>query len=168
MAFSGRSNVGKSSLINGLVGMHKLARASNEPGRTREVNFFDLDGRLRLVDLPGYGYARVPAKAREHWAPLLEDYLKQRPNLKLLCSLMDCRHLASPLDRQLLDWTRHYRIATLIVLTKCDKLSRQALAHNEQRIRQELSLGDAVQTVRCSALKKTGRDELWRSILASL
>ena len=124
IAFAGRSNVGKSSLINGLVGMHKLARASNEPGRTREVNFFLLDERVRLVDLPGYGFARASKAAVGKFQNLGRAYLRGRPNLKRVYLLIDARHGLKKVDDEALDALDLAAVSYQIVLTKADKLKK--------------------------------------------
>lgn len=124
VAFAGRSNVGKSSLINGLVGMHKLARASNEPGRTREVNFFDLDGRLRLVDLPGYGWAKASKTEVRKFQNLGRDYLRGRVTLKRVYLLIDSRHGLKKVDDEALDALDTAAVSYQIVLTKADKLKK--------------------------------------------
>ncbi|QYF86809.1 ribosome biogenesis GTP-binding protein YihA/YsxC [Brevundimonas sp. PAMC22021] len=124
IAFAGRSNVGKSSLINGLVGMHKLARASNEPGRTREVNFFDLDGRMRLVDLPGYGFAKASKAATRKFQDLGRDYLRGRVTLKRVYLLIDSRHGLKAVDGEALDALDLAAVSYQIVLTKGDKLKK--------------------------------------------
>lgn len=171
IAFAGRSNVGKSSLLNVLAQRKSLAKTSKTPGKTRLVNFFDLHlerVHLRLVDLPGYGFAKVQGEARKGWSSLIEAYLTDRLNLKLVCALVDCRHEPSTLDRQLFQWMQHHRIPHLVVLTKSDKLSRSALDRNGKMIRQHLQLESTVSLVPFSSLKRTGRDELWKAILARL
>ena len=122
IAFAGRSNVGKSSLINGLVGMHKLARASNEPGRTREVNFFDLDTKLRLVDLPGYGWAKASKSTVRQFQNLGRDYLRGRVTLKRVYLLIDARHGLKSVDTEALDALDLAAVSYQIVLTKADKI----------------------------------------------
>jgi GTP-binding protein len=122
VAFAGRSNVGKSSLINGLVGQNHLARASNEPGRTREVNFFVLDGRLRLVDLPGYGFARASKDTTKKFQNLGRDYLRGRPNLMRVYLLIDARHGLKSVDTEALDALDLAAVSYQIVLTKADKI----------------------------------------------
>ena len=124
IAFAGRSNVGKSSLINGLVGMHKLARASNEPGRTREVNFFDLDGKLRLVDLPGYGWAKASKTTVKKFQDLGRDYLRGRVTLKRVYLLIDSRHGLKAVDKDALDALDNAAVSYQIILTKADKLKK--------------------------------------------
>lgn len=122
VAFAGRSNVGKSSLINGLVGMHKLARASNEPGRTREVNFFDLDGKMRLVDLPGYGWAKASKSTVKKFQDLGRDYLRGRVTLKRVYLLIDARHGLKKVDDEALDALDLAAVSYQIILTKADKI----------------------------------------------
>ena len=124
VAFAGRSNVGKSSLINALVGRHRLARASTEPGRTREINFFLLDGRLRLVDLPGYGFAKVSRGAARQFQDLARAYLRGRPSLKRVYLLIDARHGLKDPDAEALDALDRAAVSYQIVLTKADKLKR--------------------------------------------
>jgi GTP-binding protein len=128
VAFAGRSNVGKSSLINGLVGQHRLARASNEPGRTREVNFFVLDERVRLVDLPGYGFAKASKTTVKTFQNLGRDYLRGRPNLKRVYLLIDARHGLKTVDGEALDALDKAAVSYQIVLTKADKLKAHEVA----------------------------------------
>ena len=125
-AFLGRSNVGKSSAINALTGRKRLAFWSKAPGRTQTVNFYDLGGTARLVDLPGYGYARVPAAVRAGWDRLVGGYLSERRSLAGVIVLMDARHPLTPQDQRLLDWLRPLQVERLVLLTKSDKLSRPA------------------------------------------
>ena len=132
IAFAGRSNVGKSSLINGLVGMHKLARASNEPGRTREVNFFDLDGKVRLVDLPGYGWAKASKSTVKQFQNLGRDYLRGRVTLKRVYLLIDSRHGLKSVDTEALDALDLAAVSYQIVLTKADKIK----AHERETVRE--------------------------------
>jgi GTP-binding protein len=139
VAFAGRSNVGKSSLINALVGRHGLARASNEPGRTREVNFFVLDGRLRLVDLPGYGFAKAPKDVARRFQNLGRSYLRGRPNLKRVYLLLDSRHGLKAPDLEALDALDQAAVSYQVVLTKADKLRPAArleavLAESQARL----------------------------------
>jgi len=126
VAFLGRSNVGKSSAINALTGRRRLAFSSKTPGRTQTVNFYDLGGTARLVDLPGYGYARVPVAVRAGWDRLVGGYLSERRSLAGIVILMDARHPVTPQDERLLDWLRPLRVERLVLLTKSDKLSRAA------------------------------------------
>lgn len=127
VAFAGRSNVGKSSLINALTGRLKLARASTEPGRTRELNFFRMDDRLRLVDLPGYGFARAPKAEIARWIALTRDYLRGRPSLKRVILLIDARHGVKPHDRDVMDVLDTAAVNYQLVLTKADKIKPSEL-----------------------------------------
>jgi len=124
VAFAGRSNVGKSSAINALTGIGRLARTSRTPGRTQQINFFTLDEGHRLVDLPGYGYAQVPPALRRHWKEVLERYLKGRRSLRGVVVVMDARHPLTDLDQGMLDWCATIPLSVHILLTKADKLNR--------------------------------------------
>ena len=133
IAFAGRSNVGKSSLLNALTGRKGLARASNTPGRTREINYFDLEGALRLVDLPGYGYARVSRKDVEAWTRLTRDFLRGRSVLRRVCLLIDSRHGLKSTDMEVMDLLDEAAVNYQIVLTKTDKIKPTALAAVAQK-----------------------------------
>ena len=126
VAFAGRSNVGKSSAINALTGRRKLARTSKTPGRTQTINFYSIGEEARLVDLPGYGYARVPQAMRRQWDKLVGEYLRSRDRLVAVVIVMDARHPMTPLDAQLVDWLDAERC--IVLLSKCDKLSRREQA----------------------------------------
>jgi GTP-binding protein len=127
VAFAGRSNVGKSSLVNALTGRRTLARVSQTPGRTQQLNFFDLDGRLMLVDLPGYGYNRAGKSVAAGWAQVIEDYLRGRPELRRVCLLIDSRHGVKPVDEAVMKILDQCAVVYQAVLTKTDKLSRPEL-----------------------------------------
>lgn len=161
IAFAGRSNVGKSSLINSLVGRRNLARTSSSPGRTRLINFFLVDSRWIFVDLPGYGYARVSKQERSSWRPMIEGYLKGDKNLKRLLLLVDSRHEPSRLDRMMRQWLEDYRIPHVVVATKADKLSSNQVRKSVKRIQETLNVNIVIPY---SALNGTGRKELWRLI----
>lgn len=139
VAFAGRSNVGKSSLVNALTGRQKLAKTSNTPGRTQQLNFFELGGRLMLVDLPGYGYARVSKSKVERWTELARDYLRGRPTLRRLCLLIDSRHGLKDADREIMTMLDRTAVSYQIVLTKCDKLTDAALADRRRSIETEIA-----------------------------
>lgn len=164
IAFAGRSNVGKSSLINALVKRKKLARTSNTPGRTREINFFSVNNGIYFIDLPGYGYAKVPQRTRKSWGPMIETYLSRRPTLRLVILILDVRRDPSEEDRQLLDWLRFYRLPFLVVLTKVDKVSRNEAALRRSRIGADLGLPPAAQPILFSAKTGEGKDLLWQEI----
>lgn len=169
IAFAGRSNVGKSSLLNALTGRKALARTSNTPGRTRELNFFALGGRLMLVDLPGYGYARVAKKQVAGWTKLVRDYLVGRPNLRRLCLLIDARHGAKASDREVMALLDQAAVSYQIVLTKCDKVPDTALARLVEALAGELARHVAChpEIAATSALEGTGIAPL-RARLAAL
>ena len=164
IAFAGRSNVGKSSLINTLVKRKGLARTSNTPGRTQEINFFTVNNRFAFIDLPGYGYAKVPEKIRRNWGPMIETYLSERETLRLVVLILDIRRDPSPEDRQLIGWLQYYRLPVLIVLTKIDKVSRNQLAERQRRIGEDLDLPSAIPFLSFSAKTGEGKDLLWREI----
>lgn len=162
VAFAGRSNAGKSSVINALTGRASLARISKTPGRTQQLNFFVLDDEEhRLVDLPGYGYANVPIPVKRQWAALVEGYLSARGSLMGVVLLMDARRPFTDADSQLLDWCAHAGLATHVLLNKCDKLSRGAGAQVLADARKHLApLGDGHVVQLFSATRKTGLDAL--------
>jgi GTP-binding protein len=165
IAFLGRSNVGKSSVINSLLGVRGLARTSSTPGRTQSLNFFLIEKKFRFVDLPGYGYARVPRIIKSTWGEMATSYLAKRASLVLSIQIVDSRHEPTKLDLQLHDWFELQAKPRLIVATKSDKLSKNELRKSIERARQTFS-GDKV--VAYSARTGDGRDEVWRSIEAAL
>lgn len=169
IAFAGRSNVGKSSLVNALTGRKTLARTSNTPGRTRQINFFDLGGRLMLVDLPGYGYARAAKTEVAAWTRLIQNYLKGRVGLRRLCLLVDGRHGLKPSDEELMDLLENAAVPYRVVLTKCDKLKRDALTARIAEVENALRKRTAAlpQVLPTSSIKKHGIAEL-RADLAEL
>ncbi len=138
VAFAGRSNAGKSSALNALSAQKGLARTSKTPGRTQLINFFALNEQQRLVDLPGYGYAKVPEAVKRHWQQVLADYLRTRKSLRGLILLMDIRHPLKDFDRQMLDWCAHQQMPVHILLTKADKLGRGAAGNTLQQVRKAL------------------------------
>lgn len=160
IAFSGRSNVGKSSLINNLVGRKGLARTSSTPGRTQAINFFEVDGQWMFVDLPGYGYAKVPESIRAHWGPMIEEFLKENAKLKLAVLIVDARHEPTPLDRVMQEWLEAHRIPYRVVATKGDKLSSNQLRRSLRRIEEVLK----TDPLPYSAATGMGRKELWQII----
>lgn len=164
IAFAGRSNVGKSSLINLLTGRKNLAKVSGNPGKTRTINFFDIDGRWRIVDLPGYGYARVSKSESESWGKMMEDYLENRESLATVVQLIDCRHEPTAQDIQMFEYLRYYELSGIVAATKADKLSKNELSKNLAMIRRTLELDDNETLIAVSALKKTGVDSLLEEI----
>ncbi|HEY0634583.1 MAG TPA: ribosome biogenesis GTP-binding protein YihA/YsxC [Gammaproteobacteria bacterium] len=135
VAFAGRSNAGKSSALNLITDNGALARVSKTPGRTQMINYFTVDASRRLVDLPGYGFAKVPPEVKRHWQQILEQYLRSRASLRGLMIVMDCRHPLKEYDRQMLEWCRHRGMQVHILLTKADKLSRGAAGNTLQQVR---------------------------------
>lgn len=165
VAFAGRSNVGKSSLLNRLVRRKAFARVSNTPGRTREINFFSVNDRFVLADLPGYGYARVAKSRKAEWLPLIEGYLRSSTTLRGVVQLLDVRHHPSEEDLQMLDFLAELEAPTVVVLTKIDKLKRRAIAERVHAIAVALRLEDD-QMIPFSAETNEGRDELAAALVA--
>jgi GTP-binding protein len=161
IAFLGRSNVGKSSLINSLLGVKGLARTSSTPGRTQSLNFFLINNRFRFVDLPGYGYARVPKSIRVSWGDMATNYLAKRGQLMLSIQIVDSRHEPTILDLQLNEWLAAHAKPRIVVATKSDKLSKNELRKNFERVKKTL---DAGQIIAYSATTGLGREEVWRAI----
>jgi GTP-binding protein len=161
VAFAGRSNAGKSSAINVLTNNQQLARTSKTPGRTQLINFFTLEPTRRLVDLPGYGYAKVSKQVKQQWDALLDNYLRSRQSLKGLVLLMDCRHPLKDFDVQLIQWCAQADLPLHILLTKSDKLKRGAASSTLLSVRSQLKAMTPGATVQLfSALKKSGTDDL--------
>jgi GTP-binding protein len=164
IAFAGRSNVGKSSLINVLVRRRGLARTSSTPGRTQAINFFNLEDRLYLVDLPGYGFARVPLHVKKSWGAMVETYLEKRNNLKAVVVILDIRRDLSVGDKELLDWLNYYGKKSIVVLTKADKLSRQKSISRAKQIGNQLQEITSERPTVFSAKTGKGREEIWEKI----
>jgi len=164
IAFVGRSNVGKSSMINALINRKALARVSKQPGKTRTINFYNIEDKLYFVDLPGYGYARAPKHEMAKWGSMIEGYLKNRQQLKCIVQLIDIRHEPSALDMQMHEWLRHYNFKMIFVLTKLDKIKRSQVAKHVRIIRQALNLSTDDIFVPFSSETKQGRDELLGAI----
>jgi GTP-binding protein len=163
VAFVGRSNVGKSSLINVLAGRKGLVRTSSTPGRTQLINFFDINSILTLVDLPGYGYAKAPPELRKQWGPMIEAYLSSRESLKAVVLILDIRREPSDGDLQMLRWLEMYNIPPIIVLTKCDKLSKNEIAKQSKIIASAIKRDNGM-LLPFSALSRNGRDGIWNEI----
>lgn len=161
VAFAGRSNAGKSSAINALTGNRKLAKTSRTPGRTQLINFFELSDCQRLVDLPGYGYARVPQAVKAAWTRQMEAYLRERHSLRGLVLLMDVRHPSQPFDRQMLQWAAAAVMPVHILLTKADKLGRGAARQTLLAVQRDIASLEGLASAQLfSALKHDGREEL--------
>ncbi len=167
IAFVGRSNVGKSSLINRLLNRRRLARTSSTPGRTQLLNFFLINGAFRFADLPGYGYARVPASVRRQWGPMIEGYLSGRANLRAIVLIMDIRRTPEAQERYLMDWFRQLQRSCVAVLTKTDKLKRSRLAGRRQAAAAALDCS-LQEMVLFSAKSGQGKDDIWCRIQSLL
>jgi GTP-binding protein len=162
-AFAGRSNVGKSSLINTLVCRKKLVLTSSTPGKTRLINFFRVNDALMFVDLPGYGYARVPETERRKWRPMIEQYLFSRENLRAVVVILDIRRTPNEEDAQLLEWLDRSGIPSVLVVTKSDKLSKTAQAKQRKAIAAALEVGPE-ELLLFSSKSRLGMEELWRTL----
>ena len=163
IAFAGKSNVGKSSLINVLVNRKRLVKTSTTPGRTQLINFFDINSSMTFVDLPGYGYAKVPASIKKSWKPMIETYLSERPTLKAVVMIMDIRRIPDEKDLYLINWLGHHQIPTIPILTKTDKLNTAQLAR-------QLTLVSATtgipkdQIILFSTKTRIGKERIWDAI----
>jgi GTP-binding protein len=166
IAFAGRSNVGKSSLINALLRRKNLVKTSATPGKTQLINFFIINDRFYFVDLPGYGYARAPRSVVETWAPMIEAYFKDAPQLRAVVVLLDSRRTPDDRDKRLVEWLRHYRIPAVYVLTKTDKLKKQEIVLSQRHVTTALDL-DAP-PILTSARSGLGMKELWAKISTKL
>lgn len=164
VAFAGKSNVGKSSLINALMNRKSLARTSAQPGKTQTINFYNINEELYVVDLPGYGYAKVSQEVREKWGKMIERYLQNSKVLKRVFLLIDIRHEPSANDKMMYDWIIHNGYQPIIIATKLDKISRNAVAKNVKIIRTTLNATKETVIVPFSAETKQGRDEIWQLI----
>jgi GTP-binding protein len=164
IAFAGRSNVGKSSLINTLVGRKNLAKTSNTPGRTQLINFFSINETVSFVDLPGYGFAKVSKVLKKDWGDMVEAYLRERKNLVLVILILDIRHDPSADDLSLRDWLANYRLPYMHVLTKADKLSNNQAIARRREIEKCLQLSGGIRTILFSAKTQKGKSEIWQVI----
>jgi len=165
IAFAGRSNVGKSSLINRLLGRKNLVRTSSTPGRTQTINFFLINNGFHFVDLPGYGYAKVPIEVRKKWGPMVARYLKSREGLCAVVVILDVRRRPNEADRDLLAWLAHYGIPEIVVLTKADKLKRNKQNRQRGLIGEDLSKAPS-SFILFSATTGMGKQALWKTIEA--
>lgn len=160
IAFAGRSNVGKSSLLNLLTGRKSLARVSGAPGKTRTINFYRINDEFRIVDLPGYGYAKVSKSISQDWGLMMETYLEKRENLLKVVQLVDIRHAPSVQDVQMYEYLRHFGLDGIVVATKADKVSKNEMQKCLVVIKKTLSLSEDDILIPVSALKRTGQDKL--------
>ena len=162
IAFVGRSNVGKSSLINTLVGRKNLAKTSNTPGRTQLINFFTINEKVSFVDLPGYGFAKVAQSVKKDWGDMIEAYLRERLSLALVVFILDIRRDPSVDDLALRDWLAHYRIPYIYILTKADKLSNNQAIAQKRAIEKALRVSAANKLILFSAITQKGKSDIWQ------
>ena len=167
IAFAGRSNVGKSSLINKLFNRKNLARVSSVPGKTVTINFFDCDG-IKIVDLPGYGYAKVSHSEKKRWAELMESYFQSGRNIKLVFQLVDMRHTPSDQDFDMMRFLSFNKIPFVVVMTKCDKLNKTETAKRLEEIRTELAEFGDIKVIPFSATKGTGAEEIKAEMMKAI
>jgi len=163
IAFAGRSNVGKSSLINTLVNRKRLVKTSSTPGRTQLINFFRVNDAFNLVDLPGYGYAKVPAAVKRQWGPMIEAYLQQRETLQAVVLILDVRRTPGDEERNFIAWLNRYGLPVILALTKADKLSKSKLSQRRRVISQALTQ-DSENLLLFSAKTRQGKEDIWRAI----
>ncbi|WP_010168927.1 ribosome biogenesis GTP-binding protein YihA/YsxC [Candidatus Epulonipiscium viviparus] len=161
IAFAGKSNVGKSSLINVLINRKALARTSSTPGKTQTINFYNIQDKFNFVDLPGYGYAKVSKTLRESWGKFIEDYLGKRSSLKQVVLLIDIRHAPSENDKLMYNWISFFHDNVLVVATKVDKIKRSQIAKHISIIKSVLQLRTTDRIIPFSAATKVGKEEIW-------
>lgn len=164
IAFAGKSNVGKSSLINSMMNRKSYARTSQKPGKTQTINFYNINDALYFVDLPGYGYANVSQDVKKKWGKMIENYLLQSKQLRIIFLLVDIRHEPSQNDVNMYDWILHYGFNPIIVATKSDKISRGAVQKHISVIRKKLNCIEGTPIIPFSSLKKSGIEEVWEYI----
>ena len=163
-AFAGKSNVGKSSLINTLVNRKKLARTSGQPGKTQTINFYNVNHEMYIVDLPGYGYAKISQSVSAKWGPMIENYLHSSSKLRMIFLLIDIRHKPTDNDVQMYRWILSNGFSPVIVATKLDKIKRSQVSKQLKLVRETLHIIDGVPLVPFSSVTKQGRDEIWALI----
>lgn len=163
-AFAGKSNVGKSSLINALMNRKALARTSSQPGKTQTINFYNINGDLYYVDLPGYGYAKVPQSEKVKWGKMIENYLRKSRQLRMVFLLVDIRHEPSANDKHMYSWIIENGFYPAIIATKLDKIKRSQVQKQLKLIREGLNVAEGTPIVPYSAVTKQGRDEIWELI----
>lgn len=168
IAFAGKSNVGKSSLINSLINRKGLARTSSQPGKTQTINFYNIQDTVMFVDLPGYGYAKASKDQREKWGKLIDGYLQGRSQLKKVILLVDIRHEVQANDKMMYDWISHYHQSVIVVATKMDKINRSQIQKHLSVIKKGLGLSSDDLLVGFSSETKQGKEELWTIIDESI
>lgn len=166
IALVGRSNVGKSSIVNTLLNRRNFARTSQTPGKTRTINFYLINEEFYFVDLPGYGYAKVAKSEKQKWGGIMERYLEDRDVLCSILLLIDIRHEPTEDDKLMYEWIKHYGYNCVVVATKSDKISRGQYQKHISIIRKKLQMGHEEKVIPVSSLKKTGVEELWQEIIA--
>ncbi len=164
IAFAGKSNVGKSSLLNAMLNRKALARTSSQPGKTQTINFYSVQDTFMFVDLPGYGYAKVSKQERERWGKLIEGYLQKREHLQKIILLVDIRHEVGKNDKMMYDWIKHYHSQVVVVATKADKIKRSQIQKHLSIIKKGLELSSDDQLIAFSSETKQGKEELWKVI----
>jgi GTP-binding protein len=164
IAFAGKSNVGKSSLINALINRKAYARTSAQPGKTQTINFYNINDLLYFVDLPGYGYAGVSRSVKDQWGTMIEKYLKKSKQLKIIFLLVDIRHEPSDNDKDMYDWIVYHGFQPVIIATKLDKINRSQKDGQIKIIREGLGITPDTKIIPFSSLSKQGRDEIWECI----
>ena len=164
IAFAGKSNVGKSTLINAMIGRKALARTSSQPGKTRTINFYNVEDILYFVDLPGYGYAKAPRTEIEKWGKMIEEYLNKRETLRGIVMLVDIRHEPGENDRLMYDWLKHYGYDIIIAATKKDKIKRSQIQKQLSLIKNTLKLAPEDRLIAFSGETKDGVEELWEGL----
>lgn len=167
-AFAGKSNVGKSSLINALMNRKSYARISSQPGKTQTINFYNINDALYYVDLPGYGYAKVALEVKAKWGKMIENYLQKSPMLKMVFLLIDIRHDPSVNDKTMYDWVVHNGYRPVVIATKLDKLNRSQIPKHVKMVRTGLGMGKEDVIIPFSAETKQGRDEIWELLEKTL
>jgi GTP-binding protein len=168
IALAGRSNVGKSSLINRMIGRKNLARTSSQPGKTQTLNYYRINDDFYFVDLPGYGFAKVSKETRQKWGRIIEHYLLNRTELKLVLHVIDLRHPPTADDQMMYDWLKHYRLPVCVVMTKADKIPRGKRERHVKIIRETLGAKPEDALILFSSQDGLGRDELWEVIESNL
>lgn len=167
-AFAGKSNVGKSSLINGLMNRKSLARTSSQPGKTQTINYYNINQAMYFVDLPGYGYAKVSKTVKEKWGKMIERYLKRSRTLRVIFLLVDIRHEPSENDKGMYDWCLEYGFQPIVIATKADKVSKAQKGKQVALIRRTLGCVEGTPIIPYSSVTKEGREEIWEYIDACL
>lgn len=163
IAFAGRSNVGKSSFINSMINRKNLARTSGKPGKTRTINFYNINNQFRFVDLPGYGYAQVSNKEKEKWGNIIEEYLTTRKNLLEVVLLVDIRHKPTEQDLIMYNWIKTFKFTGIVIATKADKIPKGKYQANIKEIKNKLSIGDAKLIIPYSSSKKMNMAKVWET-----